>query len=611
MNIQFRLINGIRFELNLQPSVTIGQIKAAFMKNSIIKSNNIRFLFKSRYLNELVEVGSLSFSPKDFILCHGEIDYSKLIILPENQQNRHEEIQHEGNEEEDENFGVSEASRNTLSEMGISFEEALIALGLAQGSPERAAQLLYNLRRVQNAVDFAVSTTAQEEHIRQFIDSRANRPLSNEDEHNENNENENHQQEQQQQQIENENNENVNHEQQQEQEQHVEMNQQRQERAVEAPQHEISNENQIQQQQNQQQQQQRLPRLSQSTQHQEIYNRPPASQNQQQQQRLSTSQQQQSVLRNSSPSHLIINQRQPNRPNLQHSQQTQTNLSSTAPITTVTRSHSPIHQTSNSNGRSPLHIQQTLAVQRTPISEQPLPPVRPQVTAQELHNQRVLQQQQQQEQQQQQIQDNSQEDQQNVSPENDANDDDDLTSIRLIRTIRDDPQSFPRIVALVDTLDHDFAMGIRENPEGFLLRCNLSPENYNCEEVRFIPPEFRYLNASIRKSIKNIIKKSKQQGLIEVMSLLKESGHNFDLPIKRNPEGFIHALGLNPSDYDLDVIRLDNTPRVSDVIDSLTQDEQVELRRLTNVGFSVPTVLDTFERCNHNAKQARNILMST
>ena len=483
MIVYFRFLHGIRFQLDIDPSVTIGQIKKALRNNKVMGEKNIRILLNGKYLSDLDQVGNLKMRRTDFLLCHAEIDYSF------NKSHQNSENQHEENQNEEE-----ESPQSTLDELGISYQDAIIALGVADGSPERAAQLLYSYRRIQQSIDLLTNPIAQQEHIRHFIDQRSHVPPS----------------QNQQNQPTNRREESNEHQQRQEQ---------RAAHRDSTAQTQISN----------------VPRNQrnhqQEIQHQDIISRPP-----------------------------------------RNSQNTQTQQQTQQPV------QPPRRSTSNQNGteRPTLQLQQTLAFQ-TPIQN---PPPETHQTAT------------------------------NTEHDSDPNSDNELQANSLIRMIREHPDKFANVVQLMEGLDRDFAMRIRENPESFLRTCNLSPENYNCEEVRFIPPEFRYLNPSIRRSIKNIIKKSGQQGLIQVMTLLQESGQSFELPVKKNPEGFIRSLGLNPRDYDCDAIRLPNSPRVGHLIDELSREEQLELIHLTNLGFSVQTVIDAFNQCNHNPEAARNLLMS-
>ena len=175
-------------------------------------------------------------------------------------------------------------------------------------------------------------------------------------------------------------------------------------------------------------------------------------------------------------------------------------------------------------------------------------------------------------------------------------------NIPIVEEIKKHPEKLVTIIQTVDSMDHDFATTIRSNPEAFLTKIGADPRRYQCEEIRFISPEFRFLPSGIRRSMRNILMMNKQ-GLFNIVEMLAETNPaEFENPVRTNPEGFIIALGLDPSEYDCDSIRIGTQPTLQEISKNLTQEELAEVKYLNNLGIGINYILNRLQYYNHNVK---------
>jgi hypothetical protein len=508
LNVNFRLLSGLRFTLQLSPILTIGQIRGAIASNDIFPGTKVKILYNSRYLKDSDVVGDLGIKKNEFLLCHPPVKQA----CDHKQKNENEaEEPHEAVNEDD--------AESSLEEMGFTNEQALVALRLADGNAQNAAEMLYRFRLEQqseialppgplsNALGRRINdgnfriTNRLLVHVAEPSLTR-NVPFQRTES--------------------------------------TTVNSGRNERraAVPAPPEQVHEHEPIEENEPETEQERRRNSL-------QVNNEYMDSQSSQ----------------------------DPRSVNIEYS---------------------------SASGRVDLAIQSTLSIQRVPLNEenqespeeeQEAEP-RPEMRSQDVQADPIPQTQEQ-------VPEPAQ-----TQPAPEDN------TISIVRVIRDDTSLLPAVLCTIETFDREFAQSIRENPEAFLTKCGLDPNLYNCEEIRFIPPEFRFLNADIRKNMKTVISKDKRNGLKNIVNVLKETGNNFDRPITQNPEGFIRSLGLEPSDYNLDEIRSCPTITVEEVIDQLTDPEKKELIRLTRIGFSVPAIMEEFVKCNHNPVQARQNLLS-
>lgn len=183
----------------------------------------------------------------------------------------------------------------------------------------------------------------------------------------------------------------------------------------------------------------------------------------------------------------------------------------------------------------------------------------------------------------------------------------DLQSLPIVEEIKAHPEKFSDFIKIVDSTDHDFATSIRSNPESFLIKIGCNPNDYDCEEIRFISPEFRYLPVKIRRSMRNILR-MKRTGLISIVEMLAECNQKFDGPIRKNPEGFIKGLGLDPRDYDCNSIRSELQPTLDEVSNFLTPEELQEVEYLSNLGIGINFILNQLDQYDRDVDVLHNEL---
>ena len=497
LKINFRLLSGLRFTLKLSPSLTIGQIRDAIASNDIFPGTEVKILYNQKYLKDSDVIGRIGIKRNEFLLCHPPVKLSKDHKKSQNQNqidSAEQPAQHQSEPDPQEEPEHNQ-SPNLLEEMGFTNEQALVALRLADGNVQNAAELLFRYRMVHPN-----ERNAQEDI--QLDENAANQQ--------------------------NDNNFHILN--------HVVLH--------------VAE-----------------PSLTRNIPLQQTIAQPRVPEQPAQEEHP-----QQNEIPNEEPQEPVGSQLQVSNEYMERSEQ-----------------HDALSQQPvNSHMQRPtLEIQSTLSVQRDFIE--------PPEEANDFQEEEA-----QPEMRSQDVQTSQEQSQQNS----------DESQISIVRVIRNDPSLFPAALCTIDAFDHDFAQTIRENPEMFLIKCGLDPNLYNCEEVRFIPPEFRFLNPEIRKNMKSVISKDKRNGLKSIVNVLREAGNNLELPVTKNPEGFIRSLGLEPSDYNLDEVRSCPMPTVVDVLGLLTEPEKRELIHLTRIGFSVMTVMEEFKKCNHNPDQARHNLLS-
>ena len=552
LKINFRLLSGLRFTLKLSPFLTIGQIRSAIASNDIFPGSEVKILYNQKYLKDSDVIGNIGIKRNEFLLCHPPVKLSKDHKKNQNQDQNAAAEQPAQHQEEPAHQQGSEPNQNLniLEEMGFTNEQALVALQLADGNTQSAAELLFRYRMTHpNERNASVGVQIGEEAVNPHDDSNIHilnhvvlhvaepsltRNIPLQQTIGQLRASEQRPQEEQPQR-------NVAHDEEQphSQEERLQQNEIHNEEHQDSQQNEVHNEEQ----------------------HEPVRN-----------QLQVTNEYMDRSERQNAPNHIVINRESPNL----------------------------------RRQRPSLEIQSTLSVQREfiqPAEEANDVQEEGEEVQPEMHHQDVQASPEQLEQ-----IPSAQEPNEESHHEEERHEGESQFSI--VQVIRDDPSLFPVVLCTINSFDRDFAQTIRENPETFLIKCGLDPSLYNCEEVRFIPPEFRFLTSDIRKNMKSVISKDKQNGLKSIVKLLKDAGNNLDLPVTRNPEGFIRSLGLEPSDYNLDEVRSCPMPAIEEVLGLLTEPEKKELIHLTRIGFSVATVMEEFQKCNHNPDQARRNLIS-